>query len=76
MARVIAGERDPLLACVGRKLFTYAHGKSSDDDPTRVDAIAASARAQGGTLRALIEATVLSPTFRMRRGEALQESAR
>jgi hypothetical protein len=66
----ILAEDERLYACVSDKLMTYALSRELDesDDPY-LDAIRSAWRADGASLRGLLERIVLSEPFRMRRGE-------
>ncbi len=64
--------QDPrLLTCAVRKLFTYAIGRApTDADAGRVETLTAELSENGGMLRRLVGALVLSDAFVSRRGEA------
>ncbi|MEL6182326.1 MAG: DUF1588 domain-containing protein, partial [Myxococcota bacterium] len=69
MAGIIA--EDPNFArCMTWQMYTYALGRGIEGvDTLHLRAIRSSFEAGGHTLQSLIEAIVLSPSFRMRRGE-------
>jgi hypothetical protein len=64
-------ERDPrFLACVTRKLLTYATGRAmTDADERAIDDLAGRLRAGDGKLPSLIELVAQSPLLTMRQGE-------
>ena len=66
-----AVERDPrFLACVTRKVLSYALGRGlTDTDEPAITELAAKLSAGGGTLPLLIELTAQSPLLTMRQGE-------
>ncbi|MBH25603.1 MAG: hypothetical protein CMH57_14360 [Myxococcales bacterium] len=73
MASIIA--EDPNFArCVTWQMYTYALGRGIEGvDTLHLRAIRAAFEDGDHTLHALIEAIVLSPSFRMRRGETPDE---
>jgi hypothetical protein len=66
----ILGGDERLYGCVSQKLMTYALSRElGDGDAPYKEAIESAWRADGASLRGLLERIVLSEPFRMRRGE-------